>query len=327
MCTWSKQKSGLAAAVLVTLLTTPGVAGAGEIKVLCSNAIKAVMNDLVPQFERATGDTVRITFGLSAVLRRQIEGGEPFDVAILTPPLIDALIAQDKIAADSRMRLARSSIALAVRAGAAKPDIGTPDALKRTLLATRSLSYATEGAASAFFVATVGKLGIADALKPALKTVPTGAEVAALVGRGEAELGVMPVSEILTFPELEVLGAIRADEPGYIVMEAGVSPRVAQRAPVNKLIAFVTAPAALPIIKKHGMEPVARASVAELAFDSVPNFLKLPPGMNLGEVPGVAVNSKGHVFVFTRSNSAGGPAYAPAAAQLLEFAPTGEFVR
>ena len=124
-----------------------------------------------------------------------------------------------------------------------------------------------------------------------------------------------------------MLGVIRADQPGYIVMEAGVSPRVAQRAPVNKLIAFVTAPAALPTIKKHGMEPVARSSVPELAFDSVPNFLKLPPGMNFGEVPGVAVNSKGHVFVFTRSNSAGGPAYAPAAAQLLEFAPTGEFVR
>src|SRR4029453_3478505 len=95
---------------------------------------------------------------------------------------------------------------------------------------------------------------------------------------------------------------------------------------VNGLITFLTAPAALPVIKRHGMEPVARASVPELAFDSVPNFLQLPPGMNFGEVPGVAVNSKGHIFVFTRSNSAGGPAYAPTARHLLEFDQNGNFV-
>jgi ABC-type molybdate transport system substrate-binding protein/DNA-binding beta-propeller fold protein YncE len=328
MCNSFKGRSVLTAgAVVFALLSTPPIASASEIKVLCSNGIRAVMEDLVPQFEQATRHTVKITYGLSAALRRQIEGGETFDVAILTPPLIDALIAQGKLAPDTRIALARSAIAIAIRAGATKPQIGTPEALRQTLLAAKSISYASEGAASAFFVSLVQKLNLADALKPTLKTKATGVDVAASVASGEAELGIMPVSEMLTAPGIEVLGALRADEPGYIVLMAGFSPAAARNDAVTGLITFLTAPAALPVIKRHGMEPVARASVPELAFDSVPNFLKLPPGMNFGEVPGVAVNSKGHIFVFTRSNSAGGPAYAPAAAQLLEFAPTGAFVR
>ena len=244
----------LAGFVTMTVLAQPGVASAAEIKVLCSNGIKAVMEELVPQFERATRHTVTVTYGLSAVLKRHIEAGEPFDIAVLTPPLIDDLIKQGKIAGDSRATLARSGMALAIRAGAAKPDIRTTDALERTLLASQSISYAREGASGVFFAELLQKLGLVEALKSKIKLTTTGEEVGASVARGEAELGVLPVSEILPVRELDVLGTFPVDVQGYVVMVGGVSANAAQSAAARDLIRFLTAPAALTVIKKKGME-------------------------------------------------------------------------
>ncbi len=244
----------LAGLSTLTVLAQPSVTNAAEIKVLCSNGIKAVMEDLVPQFERATKHKVVITYGLSAALKRQIEAGEQFDIAVLTPPLIDDLIKQGKIAGDTRTTLARSGMALAIRAGAPKPDIRTTDALKRTLLASKSIAYAREGASGVFFAELVQKLDLAEALKPKIKLTTTGAEVGEAVARGEAALGVLPVSEILPVAGAEVLGTFPADVQGYVVMVAGVSPSAPQTAAAKELITFLTAPAALPVIKKKGME-------------------------------------------------------------------------
>jgi molybdate transport system substrate-binding protein len=244
----------LAGFVTLTVLAEPGLAGAAEIKVLCSNGIKAVMEELVPRFEQATRHTITIRYGLSAALERQIEAGEPFDIAVLTPPLIDDLVKQGKIAGDTRATLARSGMALAIRAGAAKPDIRTTDALKRTLLASKSLAYAKEGASGVFFVALLQKLNLAEALKSKSKLTTTGEEVSASVARGDVELGVLPVSEILPVRGIEVLGTFPADVQGYVVMVAGVNPAAAQSAASRELIKFIMAPAALPVIKKKGME-------------------------------------------------------------------------
>ena len=244
----------LAGFVTLTVLAQPGLASAAEIKVLCSNGIKAVMEELVPQFEQATRHKILIRYGLSAALKRQIEAGEPFDIAVLTPPLIDDLVKQGKIAGDSRATLARSGMALAIRTGAAKPDIRTTDALKRTLLASKSLAYAKEGASGVFFIALLEKLNLAEALKSKSKLTTTGEEVSASVARGEVELGVLPVSEILPVRGIEVLGTFPSDVQGYVVMVAGVSPTAAQGAAAKELITFIMAPAALPVIKKKGME-------------------------------------------------------------------------
>ena len=244
----------LAAFVTLTVLAQPGLANAAEIKVLCSNGIKAVMEELVPQFEQATRHKILIRYGLSAALKRQIEAGEPFDIAVLTPPLIDDLVKQGKIAGDTRTTLARSGMAVAIRTGAAKPDIRTTDALKRTLLASKSLAYAKEGASGVFFIALLEKLSLADALKSRSKLTTTGEEVSASVARGEVELGVLPVSEILPVRGIEVLGTFPSDVQGYVVMVAGVSPTAAQAAAAKELITFIMAPAALPVIKKKGME-------------------------------------------------------------------------
>jgi molybdate transport system substrate-binding protein len=240
--------------LMLTMLARSSVASAAEIKVLCSNGIKAVVEELAPQFERATTHKVVITYGLAAALKRQIESGEPFDIAILTPPLIDDLIAQGKIAAATRTLLARSGIALAIRAGAQKPNIRTTDALKRTLLESKSIAYAKEGASGVFFTDFVQRLGLADALKSKVTPTASGAEVGASVARGDAQFGVLPVSEILPVHGIEVLGTFPAEVQGYVVMVAGASSGTTQGAPVKELIMFLMAPAALPVLQQKGMQ-------------------------------------------------------------------------
>jgi molybdate transport system substrate-binding protein len=213
-----------------------------------------VVEELAPQFEQATKHKVVITYGLAAALKRQIEAGEPFDVAVLTPPLIDDLIKQGKIAGDTRTVVARSGIGLFMRAGARKPDVRTTDALKRTLLEATSIAYAKEGASGVFFAGLVERLGLADGLKSTLRPTATGEEVGASVARGDAQIGVLPLSEILPVHGVEVLGAFPADVQGYVVMVAGVGSGTTQRAAVNELIKFLMAPTALSVIKKRGME-------------------------------------------------------------------------
>jgi molybdate transport system substrate-binding protein len=228
------------------------IADAAEIKLLCSDALKAVVEDLTPTFEQTTGHKVAATFGLSAALKRRIESGEPFDVVIITAPLVDDLIAQGKIARDTRTAIARSGMALAIRSGAAKPDIRTTDALKRSLLASPSIAYAREGASGVFFTGLIDRLGLRDGLKSNLRPMTTGVEVSAAVAHGDAALGVLPVSEILPVSGIELLGPFPPDVQGYVVMTAGASAG-AQMA-TNEWIRFLASAAADSSIKKRGME-------------------------------------------------------------------------
>jgi molybdate transport system substrate-binding protein len=245
--------------VLTILLATivlgqPNVAKAAEIRVLCSNGIREVMQEVVPQFEKATKHRVIITYGLSAVLKRQIDAGEAYDVAVLTPPLIDDLIEHGKIAVNSRTTIARSGMALAIRVGATKPDMRTTEALKRTLVGAKSITYAQEGASSGFFNELVRKLGLADALNSKIRLTTTGAEAGALVARGEVDFAVLPVSEILPIRGVEVLGTFPPEIQGYIVMVAGVNAAVRGNGAPTEFIKFLTAPATLPVLRKKGMD-------------------------------------------------------------------------
>ena len=156
---------------------------AAEIKILCSNGIKAVMEELVPQFEQATKHKIVIKYGLAAVLRRQIDAGEPFDVAVLTPQMIDEVIKVGKIAGDSRTVLARSSMALVIRAGGAKPNMGSSDALKKTLIDAKSITYAKEGASGVFFVDLMQKLALTESLTSKLKLADSGRSEERRVGK------------------------------------------------------------------------------------------------------------------------------------------------
>ena len=225
-----------------------------DVKVLCSTALKAVMEELAPQFEKASKSKLIVTYGTSAGLKGQIDGGEAFDLAVLTPGPMDALIKAGKIAADTRTSIARTGMAIGIKKGAHKPDIKTTDALKHALMDAKSIAYAKEGAAGVYFLALVQKLGIADAMKAKSKVVTTGEEVGHAIEAGDAEFGILPVSEILPYKGAEVLGQFPADVQEYAVAIAAVGANAKQVAAAKELIKFLTTPAALTVIKKKGME-------------------------------------------------------------------------
>ena len=239
---------------VAVVLTWPAGARAADITVLCSSGFKAVMDELAPQFERATRHKVVVRYGLAATLKQEIEAGEAFDLAILTPAAIDDLIKARTVAPDSRTILARSGLGIVIRAGAPKPDITTLDAFKRSLLDAKSIAYAKEGASGVAFAALIQRLGIADALKSTSRLTATGEEVGEAVVHGNAAFGVLPVSEILPIRGAELLGTFPADAQSYIVMVAAVSAGAKESTAARDLITFVTAPHALPVIKAKGME-------------------------------------------------------------------------
>jgi molybdate transport system substrate-binding protein len=238
----------------LVLMMLPRAACAAELRVLCSNGFRAVMGDLVPVFERTTSNHVNVTYGLSTELVSRIRAGEPFDVAILTPALVDELVQQGIVSAPSRANLARSAIGLVIRQGAPKPDLRNPAAVRRTLLAAPSVAYAKEGASAAFFLSLVQQLGLGDALKTRIVASASGAAVASSVARGEVALGVMPVSEILPATGVEVGGTFPGELGGFITMTAAVSRRPAQSAAATDLIRYLTNESASAALQRRGME-------------------------------------------------------------------------
>ena len=229
-------------------------ARADEIIVLCSNGIRTVMQELVPRFEKASGHHVVITYGLAAALKRQIDAGEPFDLAILTPQFIDDGIEKGSLVRESRTELARAGMAMAIRKGASKPDVATTDALKRTLLASPAIAFAKEGAAGTYFVGLIDRLGLARDLQPKLRPVATGVDVAAAVAKGDAALGIMPLSEILPAPGVEVLAQFPPDVQSYLIMVAATRRDSPRSAVASELIKFVISPSTLPVLKANGMD-------------------------------------------------------------------------
>jgi molybdate transport system substrate-binding protein len=234
----------------------PSAVRAERITVLSSNGLRAVVQELAPRFEKATGHQLAISFSVAAELKKRIDGGEPFDVAILTPTLIDDLIKQGKVEAASRAAVARTGMAIAIRRGGAKPDVRTVDTLKAALVASPSIGFAREGAGGLFFTALVQRLGLASTLTPKFKTFTTGDEVREAVARGDAALGVMPLSEILPAPAIEVGGMFPSAVQDYAVMVAGVSRSAAHAAAAKALIDFLMAPEATTVVKSKGMERV-----------------------------------------------------------------------
>jgi molybdate transport system substrate-binding protein len=238
----------------------PAAGAATQLTVLSSNGYQAVMEDLASRFEKAKHQKLAVTYDLAATLRQHIENSQPFDLAILTPAAIDELIKSGKVAAGSRTPLARAGLGFAVRAGARKPNIATNESFTRALQDAKSIAYVKEGASGVAFAALVKRLGMIDALQPKTRLTATRDEVGDALRHGEAELGVLPISEILPLAGVELAGAFPRDMQTYIVMVAGVSAKTAQAGAARELIEFLTAPAALPVITARGMEPTSAAS-------------------------------------------------------------------
>jgi len=235
-------------------------ATAAPLTVLSSNGFQAVMEDLAPRFESATHRKLAVTYDLASTLRQHIESGQPFDLAILTAAAIDELVKSRHVAADSAAPLARAGLGIAVRAGARKPNIATNEAFRRALAEAKSIAYVKEGASGVAFASLVKRLGMTEALQPKTRLTATRDEVGDALRKGNAELGVLPISEILPLPGVELGGAFPPDLQTYIVMVAGVSAKTAQAGAVRELIDFLTAPAALPVITARGMERMSAAA-------------------------------------------------------------------
>ena len=240
----------IAVFVFATAATT---ANADEIRVLSSVGIKTVIDVLGPQFERTTKHKVMTTFDLAAALKTRIEGGEPFDVAILTPAMIDELISKGKIAPATRVEVARTGLGLMIRAGAPKPDVSTSEAFRKTLLGAKSITYVTTGASGVAFLATVEKMGIADTIRAKSKPAANGEQVNANILNGTAEYAVLPVSEILPVKGAELGGVFPSAAQTYIVMAAGVNAG-ARSSVAREFVAYLMAAPNTAVIRDNGME-------------------------------------------------------------------------
>jgi molybdate transport system substrate-binding protein len=247
-----------AATVVVLALTPQGsTAQSAEIKVFSSAAPRGVFRELAPDFERTTGHRLVINYEFAADLKRRIEAGDPFDVAILPPDMADELVRSGKLGAGSRVDLGRTGLGVAVRRGAPKPDIGTVDAFRSALLAAPTVAYANGGASGVHVHGIMVRLGIAEAMKQKLRPYPSGGAVEA-VARGEADLVVIGVSPILDAPGVELVGWLPGELQSYIVFTGSIGAAARQGDAARALLTFLTSPAAVALFKAHGFEPASR---------------------------------------------------------------------
>jgi molybdate transport system substrate-binding protein len=239
---------------VAALFVAASTAQAAELRVLSGNGAKAAVQELCKQFERATGNTIKLHFEVNADLKKKIEAGETFDVAVLNPPVIDALIKDGRLVAGSRADIGRSGLGLAVRTGAPKPDISSVGAFKRTLLTAKAVAYPGKGASGIYFVSLLDRLGIKAEMQGKLK--PMEAEdTVEVVARGEADMVVVVATRITGVPGVDLVGPIPEELQTRIGFAAGLSVSAKEREAAQALIRFLTAPAAAPTLKANGVDP------------------------------------------------------------------------
>jgi molybdate transport system substrate-binding protein len=243
------------AALLLPLFTPPGAAlHAAEIKVLSGNGARAAVTELAARFERASGHKVTIDFYVNSDVKRKIEAGESFDVAVLNPPVLDGLIRLGRVVSDTRGVLGRAGIGAAVRSGAPKPDISTVPAFKRALLAANGVTFPGEGASGKYFVSVVERMGISREMQPKLRPMPAENNVE-LVAKGEVDMVVVVASRIAGVPGVDYLGPIPQELQTWIGFAAGAGRDAKQPAAARELIRYFTSPAAEPVLRSLGVEP------------------------------------------------------------------------
>ncbi len=228
-----------------------------EIRVLSTHAAFEVLSELGPRFERTTGHRLSIGYDPANVIKRHIDGGAAFDVVIVTRPVIDDLAKQGKIIPDTCIDIGRSGLGVAVRKGAAKPDIGTIEAFKRALLAAKSVVRSKDGTSGLYFEKLLDRLGIAEAMRGKIRLGPSG-RVAELVASGEAEMAVQQVAELLPVTGAEFVGPFPPELQLYTVFSAGVGTAAKNRETAKALIDSLTAPSAAALFKAKGLEPILR---------------------------------------------------------------------
>ena len=245
-------KRRLAAGVITIMFPPLATAQSPPLVVLSSNATRAALQHLAPVMEKATGRGVELRFANSADLRTRIEQGERFDVAVLTAPAIEALVANGKLARDSRADVAKTGVGVAIRTGATPPDLSTPDGLKNALVAARSVAFVGQGATASIVRGIFDRFGIAAEMQAKTRLVLGAAEA---VARGEAEIGLTQVSEILPVAGATLAGPLPGELQVFTQFRAAAATRSSAPDLARGLIAVITSPSSAGAISASGMQP------------------------------------------------------------------------
>jgi molybdate transport system substrate-binding protein len=221
------------------------------IRVLSTIGMRTVLEEVTPAFERANDVTVTRVYDSSIALMKRIAAGESGDAAVFTAGAVDALIAQGKIA--DRTDLTRSFVGIAVRKGAPRPDISTPDAFKKTMLAAKSIARSETGASGLYFAGLIARLGLADALNP--KIVVQDGIVGRIAARGEAEIAVQQISELMQADGIDIVGPLPDELQSITVFSGGVFTNSSVAGLAKAYVAHLAAPEFAAVIRLKGMEP------------------------------------------------------------------------
>jgi len=246
---------GILSAVLLS-----GAASAAEVRVMISGGLTAAYKALVPEFERLTGNKVLTAYGPSMgttanAIPVRLERGEPADVLIMVGYALDDLAKQGKVISDSRVELVKSPIGVAVKSGTPKPDISSADAVKRALLAAKTIAYSDS--ASGVYVSTemFAKLGILDAMKDKARKVPA-TPVGEIVAHGDAEIGFQQISELKPVEGIDIVGPLPDELQKITVFSAGIASLSKEPDAGKALIKFLASPAAAATMIKSGLDPI-----------------------------------------------------------------------
>ena len=247
---------------MACMLLLPVVAArAAETQVLSSGSMQTIMEELGPKFERATGHKLTMTFDTVGGVVKRVKIGERADVVVSARQGIEPLVTDGKTAAESITVIAHSFVGAAVRKGVPRPDISSPDALKRTLRAARSVTYSNPafgGVSGVQVVNVFERLGIADEMKAKTVFLPKPGPVADLVANGKAEIALQHVSELLPVPGIDIIGPLPRDLQEPILMAAAIMGSTKDAEAARALVHFLRTPEAAAVIKAKGMEPASR---------------------------------------------------------------------
>ena len=240
--------------VCVFLFSQGAAAQSSEIRVLASNGIKAVVEDMRAQGEHAIGHPISVEYRPTAALQKEIEAGEPFDAVIVTVESIAQLSKDGKTVGGEGTPISRVGVGIGIRKGAPRPDISSRDALKRAMLGAKAIAYGPSGASYPYIIKMFDALGIADAMKAKTLFFDTSDGTNGAIADGKADFGFTLVSEILPFPGIELLGPFPPEYQGYVRFSGAVSANAKNPEAAAALIRFLAGADAASSIKARGME-------------------------------------------------------------------------
>ena len=244
----------LALAALVSIMFIAAVALAAQIEMMATTAVKDAVTDVLPQFEKTSKQTVKPVWDGTAVVTKRIAAGEVVDIVIVPGSAIDDLIKQGRLVPGSRVDFVKSKIGVAVRPGVQKPDISSAEALKSSLLASKSILLSA-GPSGGYLKGLFKKMGIEEQLKPKIKQLAPGVMVGEALARGEGDLGFTQISEFLTIKGIDYIGPLPEEIQSVTVYSIGLHANAKSKAAAKKLIKFLTSPKAVSAIRNRGMEP------------------------------------------------------------------------